>query len=548
MNKTWKNILLIFLFATFLSILLFISPLHRGHDTTFHVANILAIEELLEKGNIFSLIVPNVASNLGYGTRIFYPPLSHTLTAALGLFFSTTASFRLIHFLTIFLSGVSMFFLAQKFSSSKRLALFSSLFYMAMPYFLSDIYIRCALAESFLFIFIPLILLGIIYLLEGDAQKFYPLFVIGYVGGMLSHLTMMVYATFLFGIFLLIYSKEFFRKEKLIPFIKACFVVLLCTLFFLTPLIVHKIFGDYAVFQDGYMARDIYYAALKIFDFNPFRKLDNGTIEYYFPVVVNILLVFTYFFRKKITFPKYTKGLFIFGFISFIMSSVLFPWDYLPYSFQMIQFPWRMQTFLVVVVSLFAPLCLSVIKESRLVYTLIVISLLIGSSMSIHFAWDVLIDFDNISWVDGMGWGYEYLPSATIKNFTYFENRNSNEIILLEESEAEISILKNEVPNLTFSVSNLESEISIELPRIFYFGYQLTLDGIDTLDLYENENGFMETKITENGVYELTYIGYPISRLVSFASIFIFSGIYFYTYSKKKNKLGSCLTKRKQKL
>jgi len=537
MNKTWKSILLIFLFSCFLSTLLFANPLYRGHDTTFHVANILAIEELIEEGKAFSLVIPNVAYNLGYGTRIFYPPLAHTLTGVLSFLFSTTIAFKIVHFLTIFLSGVSMYFLAFKFSNSKYLALFSSLFYISMPYFLSDIYIRCALAESFLFIFIPLILLGLIYLLEGDIKRFYPFFVIGYVGGMLSHLTLMVYGTVLFGIFLLIYWKQFFTKERFIPFIKACFIILLCTLFFLVPLIVHKINGSYAVFQDGYMARDISYASLNIFDFNPFQKLENSVVEHYFPVVVTILLFFTYYFRNRIHFPKYTKGLLIFGLIAFIMSSVLFPWNHLPYSFQIIQFPWRMETFFVVIVSLFAPFCLSIIKKRKIVSTLIVIGLLVGSSLSIHFSWDVLIDFDNISWVDGMGWGYEYLPTSASYNLTYLENRSSDEIIPIEENNTFISILENDTPNLTFSVSSLEEEITVEIPRIFYFGYRLTHQDGTTFELYENENGFLETKIKEEGIYALTYVGFPISRVISFMSCVLFSFIYYFTYLKRKNKL-----------
>lgn len=548
MNKTWKNVLMIFLFSIFLSIVLFANPLYRGHDTTFHLANILAIEELLEEGNFFSLIIPKVASNLGYGTRIFYPPASHTITALISFLFSPEVSFKTVHFLTIFLSGISMHFLALKFSKSKYLALFSSLFYISMPYFLSDIYIRCALAESFLFIFLPLILLGLIYLLEGNIKKFYPLFTIGYIGGILSHLTLMVYMTFLFAIFLLIYSKQFFKKEKIIPFIISCIIILLCTSFFTVPLIVHKLLGDYAVFQNGYMARDISYYALSIFDFNPFRKVANSLVQHYFPVVVNILLIFTLLFRKKIEFPSYTKGLFILGLISFIMSSILFPWDYLPYSFQIIQFPWRMQTFVIIVVSLFAPFCLKLLKDKIIVNTLIIIGLMIGSSVAIHFSWDVLIDFDNISWVDGMGWGYEYLPSNTLSNLTYFENRDRCEIKVLEDSKTDILIIENKIEKIKFCVSNLDDEISVEIPRIFYFGYSLQNEDGETLDLYESENGFLETKIEENGTYQLNYVGFPISRMISFISIFLFYGIYYVTYLKKKNMLASFLTNSKQKL
>ncbi len=540
-KKTWKNILLIFLFSLFLSLSLFQNPFHAGHDTKYHYANVLAIEELMEKGKADSLIVDHVANGLGYGTRIFYPPLSHATTVFVSqvvatLNLDTRDAFKFVHLFTFFFSGVTMYFLALKFSGKKILALFSSLFYMAMPYFLSDIYIRCALAESFMFIFIPLILLSFIYLLEGDKKHFYPCFVIGYVGGILSHFTLMIYATFLFGIFLLIYRKRFFQKEIFLTFLKASGVVLCLCLFFFVPMLTHKILGNYAVFKEGYMAQGIWHSGLSLFDYlNPFDRTDPNDVDMYLPLIVSILLIFTIYFREKIAFPKYSKGLLIFGLLAFWMSTILFPWDFLPLTFRMIQFPWRMETFVVVIVSLFAPLCLTVIpKRLPLIYTLIVLGLLSGTYLTIHFPSDNLVESeDNVWWNGGMGWQREYLPVSALYNLNYYNNR-TQEVIALDNTSVKIETIFNDMPDLSIQVVGVKEEAEIEFPRIFYYGYRLVDEEGNEIPLYENSKGFLTANIKKDGTYTLSYRGFPISRMISCGGLLLFSGIYLYKVKKER--------------
>lgn len=62
-----------------------------GHDTPFHSANIKAIlEDLSIKDLLVQKPVKLMAHDWGYGTRFFYPPLPHLMTAyiikALGVF------------------------------------------------------------------------------------------------------------------------------------------------------------------------------------------------------------------------------------------------------------------------------------------------------------------------------------------------------------------------------------------------------------------------------------------------------------------------------
>jgi len=226
-----------------------------GHDTTYHFANVITLTEKIKEEIIPSGIVGKIAKNFGYATNMFYPPLAHTATAYINVILrNPVTSMKLFHLFTLFFSGLTMFFLAKRLAQNNEIGFLSAIIYMVFPYRLSNIYIRDAQGESLLFIFLPLIILGLYELFseKGDKNKFYPLFIIGYVGGMLSHLTLMVYFTVLIILFLVINYKKTLKNIKY--FLIASFFILGITSFFYVPLLEHKLFGNYRVFKEGIMA------------------------------------------------------------------------------------------------------------------------------------------------------------------------------------------------------------------------------------------------------------------------------------------------------
>ena len=87
-----------------------------------------------------------------------------------------------------------------------------------------------------------------------------------------------------------------------------------------------------------------------------------------------------------------------------------------------------------------------------------------------------------------------------------------------------------------------ETEIEIEFPRIFYFGYSLTDEEGTSYDLWENDHGFLAAKVS-GGTYTLEYTGslpYKICLYISLGtllSIFAYFGIKLskkVIYEKKK--------------
>ncbi len=511
--------------AGILMLPMFMNTYHIGHDTEFHITNILAIQEqILENKIPTSPISPHIANDLGYGTRLFYPPLAHTLTAYLSaLVFNgdVLLSIKVIHFFLLALSGITMYEASYRFTKSKKVAFFASIIYMTFPYHLSDIYIRDALAECAVFVFLPMIISSIHGLFYQDKKHFYLFFILGYSCGILSHLTMMIYFTIFLSIFLLISYRQVFKKKFIIPFSIASGLVLLITSFFWIGLLTQKLGSEYAVFYPSIMAKRIATSGLWPLDYiNCFQSIFIHDVEYYFYPIVIVLLYLTLRKYKKESFP-YMKNFILIGILTIILSLEIIPWKYAPDCLKTIQFPWRLLTFSGLMISMVAPYCLKKIKDKR-IFILTFAALLISCYPAIHFSSDVLMDMNTIKWNKGMGWQKEYL-TVNAKNYLA-QNKRKQEIYSVDD--VEVKIIENQVPDLTWQVETKE-KVTLELPRIYYKGYVVEDSKGNQYPLRESKNGFLEVELPSSGTYSLTYpgtLGMRIARRVSVLTILVLLG------------------------
>ena len=538
----------IFLFSFFM-----VSPIFfnyfLGDDTTFHAANIAVRGSNLF--NVFSKILPEIGNGLGYGIGIFYPMLPHALgglilniISVLGL--GEYATLKILKFIVIFGSGIFMYLFSSKLFKNKNHGLIASLFYISSSYFFADIYSRDALNESFVFVFIPLIFLGIYYLFrENDKFKFYLCFVSGYTLMMYSHLVLSVWFTLIFILFLLLFVKDIFKKENFISLVIAALLILIFTSPFTIPLIEHMLNGEYIIF-DTKLSTLTWTLDLKQF----FVQISDitGNHNYLFTnfniiVILLSLIVLFKIFTKKI--PSYRRK-FIVGFLLITIISVILVcnntiWYYTPDFLNNIQFPWRVCTFAVFGISLFAVEGLDVFyslfkKKFVPIASLLIIVILLGN---------IYYNMQNIQYVkslpyninDGMGWGYEYLPLETKNNMTYLEKRNDNKI-KIEKGKAKVKVISNNVPSMEFSVNDIKESVTLELPRLYYLGYKIVDEDGKETNYFKNDKGLISIKINKDGKYYVSYpgtTGYQIAKVVCiFTATICIIIIFLKVKSKKK--------------
>ena len=531
MKSKMKFILAIFIFSIIIMLIDVQNGYIKGHDTDFHLSTITAIVDQLSWDNLtVQEPLKYIGNDLGYGTRFFYPPIPHLtagyITKILTIFNidNVAVGMRITQWLTFFASGVTFYLLADKIFKNKKIAMLLSLFYMTAPYHLAQIFIRDAFSEMFIPIAIPLIVLGLLYLIEKNYKLFFLCFVGGYTLAIYSHLAMTIYFTLMILVtFFLIYFREIFTKKNIIYLILASILILLLTASFWMPMLEIKLKGSYGVFIPYFMTGkgDLRNSTISIGEMFIFdRELDFHFIRYNLQLFVTIMFFISLFFIIKNKLWKEKLWIFLLAFtvLASIMITNLFPWYYTPDILQTLQFPWRLALYIAFGAILITGVCLKQFESKkyfREVSCMLLILTLLGTYIYIDHLEEKQIDINNINNEKCMGNQAEYLPEKALKNREYFNNRNKD--IIIENGTGEIIKTLDDVPDLTFEVNTTDT-MTIELPRLYYMGYKLEINGQE-IELTESDNGFLQATISESGTYILTYEKTTVMKIANILSL-----------------------------
>ena len=137
----------------------------------------------------------------------------------------------------------------------------------------------------------------------------------------------------------------------------------------------------------------------------------------------------------------------------------------------------------------------------------------------------------------GMGGG-EYLPQKAYENRFYIATREDR--ILAIEGKALIENEEKNGSNLQAKVTTYDDDTVLELPYIYYPGYEIMLDGMH-IKSFETENGMLGIKMpkNENSLLEIKYSGSSIAKssiLVSIVGVFG-TIIYLIINNKKREEI-----------
>jgi hypothetical protein len=141
-----------------------------GHDFEFHFNSWLEVVQHWKEGVVY----PHWAAmaHYGYGEArfIFYPPLSWILGALIGLVLPWKLLPAADIWITLALSGISMFLLTRRWFSRND-ALLAAIAYALNPYHVVVVYWRSAMAELLASALLPLFLLFVLQLSEERPRK-----------------------------------------------------------------------------------------------------------------------------------------------------------------------------------------------------------------------------------------------------------------------------------------------------------------------------------------------------------------------------------------
>ena len=132
-----------------------------GHDFDFHILNWFEAANQFNHGNLHPHWAYTPAFNAGEPRFIFYPPISWTIGAILGLIMPWTWTPIAYTWLALTAAGLSLYHLAKTFTTQND-ALLAATFYIVNPYMLYTAYERTAYAELLAAAWIPLLLRAIL--------------------------------------------------------------------------------------------------------------------------------------------------------------------------------------------------------------------------------------------------------------------------------------------------------------------------------------------------------------------------------------------------
>ena len=528
-------------------------------DGIQHIARLMGTTQSIEEGQIIPVIMSNFCNGFGYSWNIFYSPLTAFLPLVFSIF---THSFELILKLFIilvaFLSGIAMYEFVNKISKNRYAGLMTAMVYIFAPYRLTDTYIRVAISELTSFIFLPIVFHGMynIFNSEEKSIKKSLLLGLGATGLIITHSVIAMYTAIFCFIYLLINIKELKTKQVIKMLVINILLIILLTSFYTIPLLEHKLSADYEVFKPGRMERTDSLIQNKI---KPIQLIYTAPYNFCFEIgLVSIIgLVLTILAHKKIekSAKKFYWFALISGIVCVIMSLNFFPFEKMPAILKMLQFTFRLLEFSSFFFAALAGINYSlVIKNFKLRDILIIcfVTILLlmpaynncvgfGKQWSEDKLWPAVEVNENTGRVHAGCATFEYLTSKAYENLDYIKTRE-NRVYVLSGS----ATIENEEKNgtkMTFNVSNIEENTTLELPYIYYLGYNIQIEQngqILTLETFESSNGFVAVNLpnTESGKITVKYTGTTIMQISYIVSIITFISIVIYFIVVKiKSKL-----------
>jgi hypothetical protein len=199
-----------------------------GASDDLHIAWLFEMDKVIKLGQIPPRFVPDLSFGFGYPLFNFVFPLPFYLGEVFHLLsFSFVDSVKIVFGISLLGSAVAMYLFLKEFLS-KEVATLGALIYLYTPYRSTDVYIRGAIGEALSFLFLPIIMYGIIKIARGD-KKFVSVLALGIAGLILSHNIV----SYMFFPFLLVFILMFFSWRVVL----GTMLGLLISLYFWLPAI-----------------------------------------------------------------------------------------------------------------------------------------------------------------------------------------------------------------------------------------------------------------------------------------------------------------------
>ncbi|KKR86070.1 MAG: hypothetical protein UU34_C0022G0005 [Candidatus Curtissbacteria bacterium GW2011_GWA1_41_11] len=576
---------LILLTSIIISLPLTVSGLFRIHDDQ-QVARLYLFDKSLKEGQFPVRWVDELGFGYGYPLFNFYPPLVYLSGEVFHLIgFSFIDSVKLVFFFSIFLSGVGMYVLVKE-MWGKFAGLTAALFYTFLPYRALDIYVRGALAESFSFVWLPLILWSFYKLSNLQEQSDYKLSNLqeqsDYKLSRLKSANYILLSAAFLALLMITHNLIFLPFMLILPvyliflFLKTSekkLFVVNCLLSIILALGLAAFFWLPAIFEKKFTLVD----QLLLTNLADFRihfvylqQLWNWTWGFggsaagladgisfkigklHILASVTTFVLATALLKKKRGFPKlltFDFRLSIIVFVLFIFSSFMTTsyskiiWELFPPLFYL-QFPWRFLIFTGLFSSVLAGALIYLLRVTifRLLAFIILIILLLLPNLKLFKPQNYRLDltdekatsYDVIAW-DVSKTSFEYIPNGILllRDELGHPTADLNQSEILKE-KIEVNPATAKISNLEYSSTKIDFELeALEntsvRANIFYFpGWEVKVDR-KSVSIDNNNRLKLITFDVSPGVHEIM-VSFSNTQVRNFANFVTLISLVFLIY------------------
>lgn len=243
------SVLCIGLIVLFACVPLMTNYLLSGQDLTFHLMRIEGLAEGLKQGQFPVKMQPVWLNDYGYPVSTMYGDLFLYVPAVLRIIgFSLQASYKIYLVMIQIIIAINTYLCCKEIAEDRKLGVVGCFLYVFATNRMTNIYYRAAVGEYTALAFLPLVFLGLFYLLgekertKAEQKKVFFLLVMGYTFMLESHMLSFNIAIVFSIIYCLFHFKKFLQNFWFL--VKTALITIGLNLGFLVPM------ADYMISHD----------------------------------------------------------------------------------------------------------------------------------------------------------------------------------------------------------------------------------------------------------------------------------------------------------
>lgn len=544
--KFWPYLVLLTL-TGFTSWSLFL-PGYFSHHDDLQIMRIFEMRRCLIDLQIPCRWVPDMGFGNGYPLFNYYGVFPYYIGALFSFLSGFIASAKLLFFIPLIVSGISMYLLIQMMFGIYP-ALAASALYMLAPYRALDTYVRGDITESFAIAFIPLILFFALKLVKNYTRFFFTGFVLSFTFFLLSHNIMTVlFSPVIFILILFWLKKEQFRNWKVL------FSALILAIGLSAHFILPAYFEKDLVQIDNLTRLDLDFRAHFVtlnqlfidrdWGYGASRPGDEDSISFqvgwphWWIVIISAVWLFPKILKNKVS--SFYLIILTFFFFSVFMTHIrsAFIWERIP-ILRFTQFPWRFLAMTIFSVSLISAQFLNEFK--RKIQISIFILVVVGA---VFLNWNYFRpehfypDITDAQKLSGKLWEtqqkaaiLDYLPKTALQPTEPAPN-----LPILRSGNAKVSNFDLRSNRWSFNIQVMETS-EIEVPVFDFPHWKVWVNGKEIIHSHDNYIGRISIKL-DPGIHLvegkfLNTILRTVSNFITIISLILL--ILYVKYNKKVN-------------